>query len=88
MNASHVPMESWKAYADAVWAEFTRRSGKPERLMSPNEWEVLREWLYGGIPLRVVLRGMQDTDKAGKTLTYYKPSVRTAYESWRMAMSA
>ena len=76
----------WPKYADAVWREFTRRSGKPERLMSCLEWETMREWLDGGVPLRVVLRGIQDTGGRPNTLSYYRPSVRRAYEQWRQAV--
>lgn len=88
MASPVVPMEAWKEYADTVWRVFTRRSGKPERLMSCTEWDVLREWLYAGVPLRVVLTAMSETPKRGRSLTYYEPSVRVEYERWRQALSA
>jgi hypothetical protein len=86
--SSVVPMDSWKEYADTVWREFTKRSGKPERLMACTEWDVLREWLYAGVPLRVVLTAMSETRGRPRSLTYYEPSVRDEYERWRQAMTA
>jgi hypothetical protein len=38
------------------------------------------------LPLRVVLRGLMDTREKGRTLRYYGPSVRGAYEHWRQAV--
>lgn len=83
-----IPAEFWKGYADAVWREFTKRSRKPERLMSNLEWCVLRAWLDAGIPLRVVLRAMRETDGQPNRLSYYGPSVIFAYASWRHAIKA
>lgn len=81
-----VPQESWPEYSTAVWQAFTERSGRSERLMGAGEWWVLRGWLRAGIPLRVVLRAFQDTGGRGQSLAYYGPSVREAYERWRLCV--
>lgn len=79
--------EERKTYADDVWSKFLEVSGlRGTRLMSPGEYSTLSGWMDGGIPLRVVLRGLQDTRGKGKMLSYYHSSVQQAYESWRQAV--
>lgn len=75
-----VPEEYWKPYASEVWMEFTKRSGVPERIMSPAEWWALRGWLLAGVPLRVVLTAMKETKGRPLSLTYYRPSVQQEWE--------
>jgi len=86
MVKTPVPGHQWPEYARAVWDEFTRRSGRSERFQSPAEWWLLRGWLLDGIPLRVVLRAMEDTRKGALSLTYYGPSVRDEWERQRLAI--
>lgn len=75
------------AFADAIWAEFLAKSEQPvTRLMSPREFAVLKGWQDAGIPLRIVLRGLEDTKGKGSSLAYYGPSVQVAYERWRQAV--
>lgn len=74
-----------REYAKAVLACFFERNGQPERLISSLEWETLRVWIEH-YPLRIVLRGMADCSRPGRSLTYYGPSVREAIERWRGAV--
>ena len=75
-------------YAEAVWEEFLLRSGQPAtRSISPVEWYTLAGWMNAGIPLRVVLRGLEDTGRPGRALTYYRASVAQAAENWRKALA-
>lgn len=75
-------------YADVVWVTFLQRLPYHDRplFMSPMNWETLKGWLDAEIPLRIVLRGMQDTGGKGKTLSYYEGPVRNAYEYARQAV--
>jgi hypothetical protein len=75
-------------YADVVWVTFLQRLPLHDRplTMSSLDWELLRGWMETPIPLRVVLRGLMDTREKGRTLRYYGPSVRGAYEHWRQAV--
>lgn len=75
-------------YAEAVWQEFCARVGQPTRTMSRVEFEVVDGWLQRGIPLRIVLRGIQDTKGNGRTLAYFGPSVLEAFDHWRQAVGA
>lgn len=70
-------------YADVIWVTFLQRLSFQERplFMSPLNWEVVKGWMDAEIPLRTVLRGIQDTGKAGASLAYYQPSVREAAEN-------
>ena len=55
--------------------------------MSPVEFSLVSRWYVQGIPLRIVLRGMQDTKgRDAATLAYYGPSVAEAAERWRRAV--
>lgn len=78
-----------QAYADDVWSAFLAKTGeRVTRLMTPGEFETLKGWRDLGIPLRVVLRGIEDTRGRGRMLGYYNSSVLAAYESWRQALGA
>jgi DNA replication protein DnaD len=62
------------------------RSGKPARIISPLEWECLREWMEYDYPLRIVLRAISDTSKRASNLTYYRQPVRVAMQRWYSVM--
>ncbi len=67
-------------YIRLVWEEFWKRARGPERLMSPAEWYTAWQWREAGIPLRVVIRAMEDSKGTPATLRYYDGPVRAEYE--------
>lgn len=73
-------------YAECVMTAVFERSGKPARIISCLEWSVLREWMEEGYPLRIVLRGIEDTSKRASSLTYYRGPVETAMRRWRSVL--
>lgn len=73
-------------YGRAVWSAHQARR-RDERIMSPAEWDLIRRWMDQKIPLRVVLRGIADTARAGRSLLYYEPSVTAAIKSWERALN-
>ena len=68
-------------YSRAVWAEFRRKTGT-QRAMSCAEWGVLAGWMDQDIPLRIILRALQDTNGRGRTLVYYEKPVEAAARFW------
>ena len=74
-------------YAEAVFDAVFKRSGKPARIISCIEWDLLRSWMDADYPLRIVLRGIEDTKKRASTLTYYAGPVRAAMQSWYRGQS-
>jgi hypothetical protein len=73
-----------QVYAQEVWDAFLARTGQsPTKTMSTLEWDVVRGWMEAGIPLRIVMRGIDDTKGTGRLLSYYDPSVREAAQKWR-----
>lgn len=78
-------------YARIVWQEWcTRRGDEGLGLMSSAEWDLLAGWMDAEIPLRIVLRGIQDC--AGKItartqLMYVSSSVEEAVAQWRKAVA-
>ncbi len=81
-------IEQKQEYASVVTEYLFERAGQPARIISPMEWHILRGWMEAEYPLRIVLRGMQDCSRAGRTLTYYGPAVREAIERWRVGLTA
>ena len=74
--------EQKQIYADAVW-----QAAGGGRIMSPAEWDLLRGWMDAEIPLRVVLRGIKDTNRPSRSLLYYRRPVKEAIEHWRKALA-
>ena len=50
--------------------------------MSCAEWGVLAGWMDQDIPLRIILRALQDTNGRGRTLVYYEKPVEAAARFW------
>ena len=72
-------------YSRTVWAEFVRKTGST-RQMSCAEWGVLAGWMDQDIPLRIVLRALDDTKGRGHTLVYYEKPVAAAARFWAKAV--
>lgn len=73
-------------YAEAVFEAVWKRSGQPARIISCLEWDLLRSWMDADYPLRIVLRGIEDTKKRSGNLVYYGGSVREAMRRWLSVM--
>jgi hypothetical protein len=78
-------------YARLVWkAWLAKRQDNGMGFMTPAEWFLITKWMDAEVPLRIVLRGIQDC--AGKIgprtqLTYAASSVEEAVNQWDKAMS-
>ena len=86
-SSKGVPEEQRGEYAEAVWQAFINRTKQPTRLMSPQEFSLLKRWMDEGVPLRVVLRGISETRATGRLLNYFESSVRVEYERVHVALS-
>lgn len=74
-------------YARAIWEAHVERRGSDFPLMTSAEFDLVRTWHRDGIPLRVVLRGLEDTKGRKSSLSYYGPSVAEAAAYWRRALA-
>jgi hypothetical protein len=83
-------------YFQSVEEFFVSRRGDP-LLLSNADWVLIREWRQGGLPLRIVLRGIRDAFDAhahsfGRrrkvgSLRYCEHEVEAARERWYRALS-
>lgn len=65
------------SYARTVWYDFQQKA-KIGRECSSSEWHVLAKWMDRGLPLFVVLRGIQDFSGRPRRLEAVVPSVEAA----------
>jgi hypothetical protein len=78
-------------YAREVWAAWQQRIGGNGEAMSSAEWDTVTRWMDVGVPLRIVLRGIQDCGgqpTPHHTLLYVQPAVNEAFERWRRALAS
>lgn len=78
-------------YFTEIEETFIQRRGK-HLLLSPLDWALIESWQERGIPLRIVLRGIENVfdaiDKSSnrqrtiKSLTYCREEVETQYAEW------
>ncbi len=78
-------------YFTEIEETFIRRRGK-HLLLSPLDWALIESWQERGIPLRIVLRGIENVfdsvDKKTnrvqtiKSLTYCREEIETQYAEW------
>jgi len=83
-------------YVHAVWNAFQQKNGI-HRQMSNVEWCLAREWATGEgapgvfdrdqVPLRVVIRAIEDFTGRPRRLEAMADPVRRAYAYWRQATS-
>ncbi|MFI5183171.1 MAG: hypothetical protein ACHQNV_02145 [Vicinamibacteria bacterium] len=84
------------AYYQAVEEFFVSRRGDP-LFLSSADWLLVRDWRLAGIPLRIVLRGIEDAldshahswsrDRKVGSLRYCAAEVDLARERWERALS-
>ena len=79
-------------YARIVWqAWLDRHQDNGMGFQTPAEWFLITKWMDAEIPLRIVLRGIQDVrGKIGPRtqLTYVASSVDEAFQRWHRAIGA
>ena len=82
-NASAVPADPVGEYIQAIWQEVCARVKRdPERTCSSADFDLMFQWYRRRIPLRIVLRGIQDTKGTAPRVLYYRPSVEAAIGAW------
>ena len=79
-------------YFTDIEETFIRRRGK-HLLLSPLDWALIESWQERGIPLRIVLRGIETVfdgvdknpnhTRTIKSLTYCREEIETQYAQWR-----
>ena len=87
-----IPGEPADEYYRAIEEEFVRRRGAA-MLLSPRDWGLIGEWKEAGVPLRVVLQGIQNVfdafekrAPAGRrinSLSYCRQEVLALHEIYR-----
>ena len=76
-----------RLYVEAIWAAFQERAATPTtRMMSPAEWALLSKWMDAKIPLRIVLRAIQDHRGQPRSLLALQASVEEEYRHWQRAL--
>jgi hypothetical protein len=90
-------VEEEAAYYQAVEEFFVSRRGDP-LFLSNSDWLLVRDWRRAGIPLRIVLRGIEDAldshahswsrDRKVGSLRYCAVEVDVARERWERALAA
>ncbi len=94
MSSGAVEREA--AYYQEIEGFFVARRGPP-LVISNADWTLVRRWRRAGIPLRIVLRGIQDAldvhahsfqrrEPVG-SLRYCEAEVAAAHERWRRALA-
>lgn len=89
-------VEREAAYYQAIEEYFVERRGPPLAI-SNADWTLVRRWRKAGLPLRVVLRGIQDAldahahsfarrERVG-SLRYCEAEVELARERWQAALA-
>lgn len=85
-------MQNYFSYFSEVEEHFIRRRGK-HLLVSPLDWTLIEMWKESGIPLHVVLRGIdrsfesarEGRKKEPRTLFYCNPAVMEAFDEYKEA---
>jgi len=94
-NGNGAPRAVTQADVDAWWGEvwpaWCRKRGGDGRKADSVEFALARRWLDSGVPLRIVLRGIEDCSEKSlgpsKRLVYVGPAVDEAIARWRRGMS-
>lgn len=96
LSPSEPALPELSEYGAAIVAAWHKARGSDFPQPSNRDFTQLSDWHGSGIPLRVVLRGIQDCIEGmarrrdgpkGKPLAYYNSAVRVAYGQWRKAIA-
>jgi hypothetical protein len=76
-------------YARAVWEAWRKKRGPEGPSMSSAEFHLIARLMDADVPLRIVLRGIEDT--AGRVmsrtpLSYAGPAIEEAVRRWRSVL--
>lgn len=83
-----MPEDGDAAYYAAIEDAFLQKARNGKLIVSPADWQVMRVWRKSNIPLRIILRAIDDTKLEGaRTLRYLQEPVKTAYEHWFRALA-
>jgi hypothetical protein len=90
------PQDPEAAYYQTIEEFFVSRRGDP-LFLSNADWNLIRKWREAGVPLRVVLRGIQDAldghahsfrrDERVGSLAYCAREVEAARDRWGQALA-
>ena len=85
------PLLNYFNYFTDIEETFIKRRGK-HLLLSPLDWALIESWQERGIPLRIVLRGIENVfdaidknpnrQRTIKSLTYCREEVESQYAEW------
>ncbi len=86
-------MDNYFNYFTEVEEYFVRKRGK-NLLVSPMDWGLIELWRDSGIPLHIVLRGIERSfesaqsrqKRSPKTLSYCHPAILEAFDEYNQAM--
>lgn len=79
--------EDRPTYAAAVWETFQARYQPGRLTMSSAEFQTIARWMDRGLPLRIVLRGIEDMGNSKpRTIMACERPVERAYEQYYHAM--
>ncbi len=86
-------MDNYFNYFTEVEEYFVRKRGK-NLLVSPMDWGLIELWRDSGIPLHIVLRGIERSfesaqsrqKRSPKTLFYCHPAILEAFDEYNQAM--
>jgi len=81
------PRAEQERYIREVWKAVLARGGPRSHQASSADFTVALEWFEEGVPLPIVLRGIEACSKAPPSLAYAKPAVAQAMEHWRKALA-
>lgn len=88
---SGVPQEQREEYARSVLEAFRVKVGHPETRDVPSQdWFTVKRWMDTGVPLRVVLRAIEETKRPPeqvRLLAYFDSSVQVEFERQQLAVS-
>src|SRR5262245_5879970 len=88
MSGTDLEADEAQRYFRAIEAAFVRLRGAP-LLLSPADWQVARRWFEEGVPLDLVVRGLEEVfarrrERGAKgrisSLRYCAPAVEHAWE--------
>ncbi len=91
--ATQPALDPATAYCRALWVEFCRLVDRePGYTSSSVEFALMFDAYKANIPIRIILRGVQDTLQSKrrphpKSLLYYRGPIKAAIEYWTKSLS-
>jgi len=77
-----------RIYAESVWSAFQDKAATPStRMMSSGEWRLLSKWIEGKVPLRFILRAIEEYAGRPRTLLAFEDAVNLEVKRCLRAMN-